>query len=65
MLLQALEGDLLDRRYGRPRRRIEELLLDRGVDRELLDDAVYDLALSTNARGPASSKRLNSFSTAR
>jgi hypothetical protein len=45
VLLEALEGHLFDRGHGRPSDRVEDPLLDRGVRRELLDDAVDDLAL--------------------
>ena len=45
VLLQALQRVVLDGRHGRPGHRIEQLLLDRGVDRKLLDDAVDDLPL--------------------
>jgi hypothetical protein len=44
MFLEALECHFFDRRHGRPGHRVEGLLLDRGVDRELLDDAVDDPA---------------------
>ena len=45
VLLEALEGDVLDCGDGGPGDGVEELLLDGGVDRQLLDDAVDDLAL--------------------
>ena len=63
VLLEALEGDVLGVGNRRPGDRVEDLLLDRGVHRELLDDPVDDLALLDVARSPAFSKRLNSCST--
>ncbi len=45
VLLEALEGDVLGVRNGRSGDRVEDLLLDGRVHRELLDDPVDDLAL--------------------
>ena len=45
VLLEALESDVLSPGHGGPRNRVEQLLLDRGMNREFLDDAVDDLAL--------------------
>ena len=45
MLLEALEGDVLGARDGLTRDRVEHLLFDRGVNRELLDDPIDDLPL--------------------
>ncbi len=45
MLLEALQGDVLGGRDRLTRDRVEHLLLDRGVDRQLLDDPIDDLTL--------------------
>ena len=45
VLLEALERDVLGVGHRRAGDRVEHLLLDRGMDRELLDDPVDDLAL--------------------
>ena len=45
VLLHALEGDVLGVGHRGPGHRVEELLLDGGVLREGLDDAVDDVPL--------------------
>jgi len=45
MLLEALEGHVLGAGHDRPRHWIEALLLDGGVHRKLLDEAIHDLSL--------------------
>ena len=40
VLLEALEGDVLGLGHGGPGDRVEELLLDGGVDGQLLDDPI-------------------------
>ena len=45
VLFEALECDVLGAGHRRPSDRIEHQLLDRGVDRQLLDDPIDDLSL--------------------
>jgi hypothetical protein len=63
VLLEALEAHLFDRGHGRPSDRVEDRssIAACAESSSMMRSTI--MRFSTNARGPASSKRLNSFST--